>query len=231
MKLLTALLLGLALLTPVISAEEWLDFSTRDTSMGGAGAVLGRGATGAYYNPANAVRRPHEGSAFARMEFDFPVTAMVGIQGNSFQRIFDTVADANDLLDRFSDGAFDIANNALQLKDIAFLFEVFDALDSLKELDGQGLYIGTSAGMAVRVSDTITARDGFALTFGGFGIAAFSSIVDLESLRGYRLADETAAPWEQLLDLAILNSGLPGGVPSSAGGITFSPPRPTRAGH
>jgi len=215
------LLLACVSFAGTLSAEEWLDFSSRTQSEGGAG-VLSRGGTSAYYNPANTARRPWEDDGLFHIEFDIPVCFSAAIHGDSFRYIFDTVELANDLFDRFQDGAFDASTASVSFEDFRFAIKVFDALDQLSGLNGEGLYTGTSAGLGVRFSGLLLPRDGFGIYLGGFGIAAFSPVVDLESLRGYRLTDESGAQFEALVAIAIANSGQPGPTPSTPGGQAFS---------
>lgn len=215
-------LLCAAVFCGTLSAEEWLDFSSRDQARGGAGVSLGRNGTGAYYNPANTARRPWESDGLFHIEFDIPVAFSASIHGESFRFIFDTVQLANDLFDRFGEGAFDASNNAVSFQDFQFAIKVFDALDRLNGLNGEGLYTGTSAGLGVKFSGLLLPRDGFGIYVAGFGIGAFSPVVDLESLRGYRLTDESGAGFEQLVSIAIANSGQPGPAPSTPGGQNFS---------
>lgn len=219
---LTGLLMLVCLsLAGTLAAEEWLDFSSRTQSQGGAG-VLSRGGASGYYNPANTARRPWESDGLFHIEFDIPVCFSSAIHGNSFRHIFDTVELANELFDRFQDGAFDVATNSVSFEDFQFAIKVFDALDQLSGLNGEGLYTGTSAGLGVRFSGLLLPRDGFGIHVGGFGIAAFSPVVDLGSLRGYRLTDESGAQFEALVAIAIANSGQPAPTPSTPEGQAFS---------
>lgn len=216
------LLLGVICLAQGLAAEEWVDFSSRDQARGGAGTALGRGGTGAYYNPANASRRPWEDDGLFHIEFDIPVCFSAGIHGESFRFIFDAVQMANDLFDRFGAGAFDTSTSSVTFEDFQFAIKVFDALDRLNGLNGEGLYTTTSTGLGVRFSGLLLPRDGFGIHVGGFGIGAFSPVVDLESLRGYRLTDESGAAFEQFVTIAIANSGQPAPAPTTPGGQAFS---------
>ncbi|MBE7490800.1 MAG: conjugal transfer protein TraF [Planctomycetes bacterium] len=207
---------------PALGAEEWVDFSSRAQGQGGAGALFARGGTAAYYNPANAARRPWEKDGAFHIEFDIPASFSAAVHGESFRFIFDTVELANDLFDRFQDGAFDAGTNSITFEDFRFAIKVFDALDRLNGLNGEGLYVGTGTGLGVRFSGLLLPRDGFGIYVGGFGIGAFSPVVDLESLRGYRLTDESGAQFEQLVTLAIANSGQPAPAPQTPGGQAFS---------
>ncbi|MCC6463902.1 MAG: hypothetical protein IT463_01025, partial [Planctomycetes bacterium] len=216
--LLASLLAGAASL----QAEEWIDFGAPFAGSGGAGAALGRGAGGGYYNPANLSRRPWVDESIFTIEFDIPAGATAGIHGDSFRYIFDTVEKANDLYDRFQDGAFNTASNSLTFEDIQFAFEVFDALDQLDSLNGDGMYAATAAGLSARLANVILPRDAFGFSMAGFGLGAATAVVDLDSLRGYRLADESGATWEALIGIAVANSGQPAPSPTTPGGIQFS---------
>ncbi len=209
----------LVLLATPASAEEWVDFSTPTVGRAGIGAAA-RGATGAYYNPANAARRPWEPAIF-HMEFDIPTTVAASLQGQSYQLMFDTVDLANELFDRFDAGAFE-SGGGVDDDDMRFALRVFERLDNLKSLNGDGLYVTSSTGLAARFGSVGLPRDGFSIYLGGFGIAATSPVVDLQSLRGYRLADEAGAQWEALVNEAIINSGGNNPTPSSQGGQQFS---------
>ena len=201
------LILGLGfLLCAPLHAEEWLDFSSPVQGGGGAG-VLARGPMGAYYNPANASRRPWESSDIFRLEFDIPLAFSAAIHGETIRFIFDAVDQANELFDRFDAGAFDTTNSAISFDDFQFALKVFDALDRLSSLNGEGLYAGTAVGLGVRFTGMLMPRDAFGISVGGFGIGAVTSIVEMESLRGYRLTDESGAQFEALVAAAIANSG------------------------
>ncbi len=204
-----------------LHSEEWLDFSSRVQSDGGAG-VLARGGASSYYSPANAARRPWESDELFHIEFDLPVAFSAAIHGQSFRFIFDAADQANELFDRFQEGAFNTGNATLRLEDFRFAMTAIDALDHLKSLNGEGLYMGTAAGFGVRFNGLLLPRDGFGIYAGGFGIGSFSAIVDLSSLRGFRLTDESGAQFEALIALAIANSGSPPPTPQSQGGQNFS---------
>ncbi len=216
----SAFLLGLMLLAAPLCAEEWLDFSTPAVGRGGTGMAT-RSATGAYYNPANAARRPWEDSIL-KLEFDLPVTVTAGLHGQSYRLMFDTVDLANELFDRFESGAFD-SGGGVDSDDMLFALRVFERLDNLTSLNGDGLYVTSSIGLGVNFAGGIgLPRDGFSAYLGGFGIAAASPVVDLQSLRGYRLADEAGAQWEALVNEAIINSGGTAPTPESAAAQQFS---------
>lgn len=204
-----------------LAAEEWLDFNARDAGLAGMGAAFGRDATGAYYNPANTARRPWETGSFPKFEIDTPFGVSAGLHGDSYNNIFQTIDLANELFDRFQDGAFDVSSTTINTDDLKFAMGVIDALDAINSLNGEGLYVGTSAGIAARLSVPFLPRAGFSIYVGGFGIGAVSPIVDLDSLRNFRLTDESAAQWDSLVNLAIANSG-GAPTPTSAGAQAFS---------
>lgn len=210
----------LALLALPMCAEELADFSTPVFGAGGAGAAMGRGATGAYYNPANAALRPWEADILS-VEFYLPTSVSASLQGSSYRLMFDTVELANDLSDRFGDGAFDV-NGGLDTDDIQLAFRVFERLDELGSLRGDGMYVSSAIGLAARFRPRLLPRDGISISVGGFGIAAASPVVDLNSLRGYRLVEESGILWEQMVDQAIANSGQSSPTPSTSGGQNFS---------
>ncbi|MCC6150016.1 MAG: conjugal transfer protein TraF [Planctomycetes bacterium] len=209
----------LAFACPLI-AEEWIDFNARDAGFAGMGGAYGRDGTGAYYNPANTSRRPWEGDSFPKFEIDLPFGVAGGLHGRSFNNIFQAIDLANELHDRFADGAFDVSSSALTTEDIGFAMGVIDALDGLSSLNGEGVYITTAAGLGARFDLPLLPRAGISIFVGAFGIGAVSPIVDLDSLRGYRLTDESGAQWDQLINIALANSG-GGGTPQTPGGQGF----------
>jgi hypothetical protein len=203
-----------------LCAEEWVDFSSPVMGRGGAGVSSARGATGAYYNPANAARRPWEKDILS-MEFEMPLAVSASLHGISYRLMFDTVEAANDLHDRFQDGAF-TSGGGIDDEDIRFAFRVFERLDQLSSLSGDGMYVSSGTGLGARFTTDILPRDGFSIYIGGFGVAAASPIVDLKSLRGYRLTEEAGAEWETLINEAIINSGGGSPAPTTAAGQQFS---------
>ena len=211
----------LLLTSTPLAAEEWIDFGARDAGFAGMGGAFGRDASGAYYNPANTSRRPWEGDSFPRFEIDAPFGAAGGLHGRSFNNIFQAIDLANELHDRFADGAFDVSNNSLTTEDIRFAMGVIDALDGLSSLNGEGVYITTATGLAARFDLPVLPRAGISIYLGAFGIGAVSPIVDLDSLRGYRLTDESGAQWDQLINIALANGGGGSGTPQTAGGQGF----------
>jgi hypothetical protein len=203
-----------------LAAEEWIDFNARDAGFAGMGGAFGRDGTGAYYNPANTSRRPWEADSFPKFEIDLPFGVSAGLHGRSFNNIFQAIDLANELHDRFQAGDFDISSGSLTTEDIGFAMGVIDALDGLSSLNGEGIYITTAAGIAARFDLPVLPRAGITIFVGAFGIGAVSPIVDLESLRGYRVTDESGAQWDALVSLAVVNSG--GSTPpSTAGGQQF----------
>lgn len=203
-----------------LRCEETPDFSSRTQSQGGVGAMA-RGGTSPYYNPANASRRPWEGKDIFHIEFDIPVAFGASVHGESLKFIFDAADLANDLFNRFEAGAFDSSNTNISFEDFQFALQVFDVLDRLDSLNGDGLYITTGAGLGVRFSGLLLPRDAFGVTIGGFGIGAIMPVVDLDSLRGYRLTDESGAQFEAMVGVAIANSGQ-AQVPTTPAGQNFS---------
>lgn len=215
------LIFALLLAAAPLCAEEWLDFNARDVGFGGMGTTFGRDATGGYYNPANVSRRPWESSEFASFDIDLPLGVSAGLHGTSFNNIFTTVDLANDLFDRFQDGAFDVSSGSISNEDLKFAIGVFDALDALNSLNGEGLYVGSSVGLAARLELPVLPRAGVALHVGGFGMGAITPIVDLQSLMNYRLTDESGAQWDALVSAAAANSG-GAPTPTSAEAQAFS---------
>lgn len=209
------------LLAAPMAAEEWIDFSSPVQGKGGAGTALARGGTSQYYNPANASRRPWEGESLFHIEFDIPVAFSAAIHGESIRYIYDSVDLANDLQKRLDSRQFDPASTTLTLEDFGFAMRVLDRLDQLNNLNGHGAYVGTAAGFGVRMSGLLMPRDSFGLYLGGFGIGAVTPIADLESMRGFRLTDETGADYERLVATAIANSST-GTTPQTADGQNFS---------
>ncbi|MBP9892678.1 MAG: conjugal transfer protein TraF [Planctomycetes bacterium] len=203
-----------------LAAEEWIDFNARDAGFAGMGGAYGRDGTGAYYNPANTSRRPWEGDSFPKFEIDLPFGVTGGLHGRSFNNIFQAIDLANELHDRFQAGDFNVASSSLTTEDIGFAMGVIDALDGLSSLNGEGVYITTAAGLAARFDLPVLPRAGISIFVGAFGIGAVSPIVDLDSLRGYRLTDESGAQWDQLINIALANSG-GSGTPQTAGGQGF----------
>ncbi|MCC6572346.1 MAG: conjugal transfer protein TraF [Planctomycetes bacterium] len=210
-----------AVFSGAVQAEEWIDFSARDTALGGAGGIFGRGATGSYYNPANVTRRPWEKDTFPKFELDIPFGATASVHGLSYQRVFDAVKLAQELFDEFEDGTFQPGNPNVTTEDFGFAFKVFDSLDGLRSFNGDGIYSGAAAGIAVRVSNLFLKRDGISVRLGAFGLAAATSLVDMDSLRGYRLTNAAGAQFDSIIQQAMTNSG-GNTAPSSAGGQQFS---------
>lgn len=202
-----------------LCAEEWIEFNTPSVGRGGTGVSLGRGATGAYYNPANAARRPWEPD-ITELQFDIPSHINASLQGESYRWMFDTVKFANELFDRFQEGAFE-SGGGIESDDLIFAMRVIDRLDKLSTFNGDGLYVAAGTGIGARWTNLMLPRDGMAAYVGGFNIAAASPYVDLDSLRGYRLADEAAAGWEALVGEAIINSG-GSATPTTSEGQQFS---------
>ncbi len=213
------LMLAAASLASALTAEEWIDFSAPMVGAGGTGTAMGRGGSAGYYNPAGVASRPWEEN-YLQIQFDIPVTFGASLHGNSIRHIFDTVELANDLFDRFEEGAFNTGGGVDQ-DDFKFALGVFAALDSLDSLNGEGLYATTGAGIAGRFGKLLLPRDAIGFHIGGFGIGSINPIVDLDSLRGYRLTDESAAGFESIIGEAIAASGS-GQTPSSSGGQQFS---------
>jgi hypothetical protein len=206
-----------------LDAEEWIDFNSRVVGMGSAGAVLGRGASGIRYNPANAAARPWELGEASSLTFTFDVPAGVSasVHGDDFNRMFEVVEAANDIQDRFEDGAFDTPSSAT-LSDYEEVFGIFNNLDILDSLSGDGIYANSYVGVAARVGNLFFKGDGLGVSFGGFAIGSAAVVVDFESLRGYRFIDESGAQWDAMINTAAILSGQPGAAPSTSGGQQFS---------
>lgn len=219
-------LIGLILLVSLgasLSAEEWIDFNARVVGMGSAGAILGRGASGVRYNPANAAARPWElgETNLLTFQFDVPAGMAAAVHGDDFNRMFEVVEAANDLQDRFDDGAFDTPSTAT-LSDYSDAFSIFNNLDILDSMNGDGLYANSYVGVAARVGNLFFDGDGLGVNFGGFAIGGAAIVVDFDSLRNYRFVDESGAQWDTFINTAAVLSGDPGASPSSAGGQQFS---------
>jgi hypothetical protein len=206
-----------------LNAEEWIDFNSRVVGMGSAGAVLGRGASGVRYNPANAAARPWELGEVNPLTFQFDVPAGVSasVHGDDFNRMFEVVEAANDIQDRFEDGAFDNPSSA-NLSDYEDVFGIFNNLDILDSLSGDGVYANSYVGVSARVGNLFFKGDGLGVSFGGFAIGSAAVVVDFESLRGYRFVDESGAQWDTMINTAAVLSGQPGAAPSTPGGQQFS---------
>lgn len=211
-----------ALCATSVMAEEWLDFSPRQTGMGGM-STGARGASAFYWNAGAGARMPWESASTFDLEFDISATVAFGVHGTAYNTIFNTVQAANDLHDRFGDGAFDVSSGSLSFEDIRFAVEVFDLLDSISSLQGEGVYVGSSVGLSARWAGAgFLPRDSFGFWTAGFGYGAFSPIVDLDGLGNFRLTDESGAQWEALLGIAIANSGTGAPTPSTSAGQAYS---------
>jgi hypothetical protein len=225
MTRLALILLAILIATPALHAEEWIDFNSRVVGMGGAGAILARGASGVRYNPANAAARPWEMADLEVMplSFDFSIPAGMGagVHGEDFNTMFEIVDAANELHDTFSDGAFDAPSSAT-LSDFRQAFGIFGKLDVLDSLSGDGVYATSYAGVAARVGNLFMDGDGLGITFGGFGYGSAAVVVDFESLRNYRFVDESGATWDTFITTAAALSGQPMAAPTTAGGQQFS---------
>lgn len=204
------------------NAEGYMDFGAENVGRAGTGSTLGRGATGFYYNPANVGARPWEQQDLMNVEFDIPTLITGSIQGSDFQFIFDTVEAANDLFDQFGNGAFDIANNSLTFQDMSSVFDVFAALDQLDSLNGDGFLLGGNTGIGARFSNLWLPRDGLGINISLHTTGAASPIVDLDSLLGFRMTDESGAQFDQLINIAITNGGGTNPTPSTSSGQAFS---------
>lgn len=206
-------------------AEEWVDFNSRVVGMGSAGAILARGSSGIRYNPANAAARPWERAEVEVLplsfEFSIQTGMSAGVHGDDFNTMFEVVDAANELQDQFSDGAFDTPSSAT-LGDYKDVFGIFNKLDLLDSLSGDGVYANTYAGVSARVGNLFLDGDGLGVTFGGFGIGSAAVVVDFESLRNYRFTDESGATWDTFVTTAATLSGQPGAAPTTPGGQQFS---------
>lgn len=220
--LLPLLILSLVALLQHASAEEYMDFGAENVGRAGTGSTLGRGATGFYYNPANVGARPWEKQDLMNVEFDIPTLITGSIQGSDFQFIFDTVDAANELFEQFGNGAFDISTNSLTFQDMAYVFDVFAALDKLDSLNGDGFLLGGNVGIGARFNNLWLPRDGLGINISMHTTAAASPVVDLDSLLGYRMVDESGAQFDQLINIAITNGGGTNPTPSTSGGQAFS---------
>ncbi|MCA8919847.1 MAG: conjugal transfer protein TraF [Planctomycetes bacterium] len=215
------LLIVLAFATSA-GAEEWVDFDTPTFGAGGVGTVA-RGATAARYNPANAAMRPWERGEDdpLTLEFNLPTSFAASIHGNDFQKMFDVVEDANAVFDQFQAGAFNNPTSAT-LSDYGDVFDIFNKLDILDSLNGEGVYATSSTGLGIRLSNMFFGGDGFSVTLGGFAVAGAATLVDLDSLRNFRFVDESGANWDTMVNAAATLSGQPGKTPTTAGGQQFS---------
>ena len=221
MKHLLMFAVALCLVTP-LAAEEWVDFHTGAFGAGSAG-IMARGSGAARYNPAFAASRPweHTEEDGITLEFNFPTSFTAAIHGNDFQKMFDVVEAANDVFDRFQSGAFNTPSTAT-LDDFEEVFGIFNKLDILDSLNGEGVYATSSTGASIRLGNLFFGGDGLTVTTGGFGIAGAATIVDLDSLRGFRFVDESGANWDTMITVAATLSGSPAASPGSPGGQQFS---------
>ncbi|MBZ0135594.1 MAG: conjugal transfer protein TraF [Planctomycetes bacterium] len=225
MTRLALLIVAVVAIASSLHAEEWVDFNSRVVGMGGAGAILGRGASGIRYNPANAASRPWERGdvEILPLSFEFSISAglSAAFHGDDFNTMFEIVDAANEVQDRFQDGAFDTPTTA-SLSDYRDVFGIFNKLDLLDSLSGDGIYANSYAGVSARVGNLFFDGDGLGVTFGGFGIGGAAVLVDLDSLRNYRFTDESGATWDTFITAAATLSGQPTAAPSSSGGQQFS---------
>ncbi|MCB9932014.1 MAG: conjugal transfer protein TraF [Planctomycetes bacterium] len=204
------------------SAEEWVDFHTPAVGNGSTG-VTARGAGASRYNPAFAAARPWERGEvdLLTMEFHLPTSFAASIHGDDFQTMFDIVEAANDVLDLFQTAAFDTPSTA-SLVDYRLVFGIFNKLDLLDSLSGDGVYSTASSGIALKFGNVFLGGDGLSFTMGGFAIAGAATIVDLESLRNYRFVDESGTTWDTFITTAATLSGTPTAAPTTPGGQQFS---------
>ncbi|MCB9893389.1 MAG: conjugal transfer protein TraF [Planctomycetes bacterium] len=213
--------LAIALCT-CLSAEEWVDFHTPAFGAGGVG-VIARGATAARYNPAFGALRPWERTENdpTTLEFCLPTNMSASIHGDDFQKMFDVVEDANDAFDSFQSGAFNTPSSAT-LSDFSQVFDIFNKLDILDSLSGDGVYATSATGLGMRLGSLFFGGDGLTVTTGGFAIAGAATIVDLDSLRNFRFVDESGAQWDTMISVAATLSGQAGATPTTSGGQQFS---------
>ena len=208
-----------------IHAEEWIDFNSRVVGMGSAGAILASGPSGMRYNPANAASRPWQRAnvEILPLSFEFSISAgmAAALHGDDFNTMFEVVDAANELQDQFADGAFDTPSSAT-LSDYREVFGIFNNLDLLDSLSGDGVYANTYAGVSARVGNLFFDGDGLGVTFGGFGIGGAAVVVDFDSLRNYRFTDESGATWDTFVTTAATLSGQPTAAPTTTGGQQFS---------
>lgn len=219
------LLLMAAIVTAAatVRAEEWVDFNSRVVGIGGAGAVLARGPTGAYYNPANAAMRPWERGEedLLTMEFDLPTTFSASLHGDNFNAVFDVADAANEIHEEFRDGAFNNPSTAT-LDDFELAISIFNNLDLIESLNGHGMYATSSTGIGVGFHNAFLPGDGLSFNTGGFAIAGAAAVVDFASLRDYRFVDESGAQWDLMINTAATLSGQPTKSPNSGAGQQFS---------
>lgn len=205
-----------------LGAEEWVDFHAPAVGAGSAG-ITARGAGAARYNPAFAASRPWERGEndLLSMEFHLPSSFAASVHGDDFQQMFDVVQAANDVFDLFQAGAFDTPSSA-SLGDFQDVFGIFNKLDTLDSLSGDGVYTTASSGIAMRFGNVLLGGDGLTFTLGAFAIAGAATIVDLESLRNFRFVDESGATWDTFISTAASISGTPTAAPTTPGGQQFS---------
>lgn len=206
-----------------LGAEEWIDFDSRVVGVGGTGAILARGPAGAYYNPANAASRPWERGEIDvfTMEFSLPTTFSAALHGDDFNAVFDVARAANDVHDKFREGAFQSPSSAT-LDDFEDVFGIFNTLDLLDSLSGDGIYGMSSSGLSVRFGNVAFGGDGLSFNVGGFAIAGAAAVSDLDSLRNYRFTDSSGAQWDLIVNTAATLSGQPAKSPTTPGGQQFS---------
>lgn len=216
---------ALVALASSLYAEEWVDFNSRVVGMGSAGAILARGPSGVRYNPANAASRPWERADVEVLPLSFEFSISTGmaaaVHGDDFNTMFEVVDAANEIQDTFADGAFDTPSSAT-LSDYRQVFGIFNKLDLLDSLSGDGIYANTYAGVSARVGNLFMDGDGLGVTFGGFGMGGAAVVVDFDSLRNYRFTDESGATWDTFITTAATLSGQPGAAPTTSAGQQFS---------
>lgn len=219
------LMVALVAVASSLYAEEWIDFNSRVVGMGSAGAILARGPSGIRYNPANAASRPWERAdvEVLPLSFEFSISSglAAALHGDDFNTMFEVVDAANELQDQFEDGAFNTPSSAT-LSDYREVFGIFNKLDLLDSLSGDGVYANSYVGASARVGNLFFDGDGLGVSFGGFGIGSAAVVVDFESLRNYRFTDESGAQWDTFVTTAATLSGQPTASPSTAGGQQFS---------
>ena len=214
-------LMALATLSIPIYAEEWVDFSSRDAALGGTGAADGKGASGGWYNPGGASRRPWQKPFAERMEFDIPSGLSLSIHGTAYRDIFGVIDSIVALEEAFDAGRFNQGSGTPTFDDLQGAFNILGSMGQLNQKPYEGVYVTASAGFGVQFREIFLYRDALSFRGTAWTASSLTAGIDLDSLHFMRFADESGAAWQGMIDDAITANGGPL-LPTTSEGQAFA---------